>query len=198
VLGGAPESPQRRKRRDPSRVFVPAGQPLGTLLHDGYRWWLDFQSNNLERVPLAGGTRERLVEVHFGGPIAGDANAVYWGDTSLNTIEKWSPATGRVRLSDADPNGIVVADGTIYWTNGFIGGSVRSVRTDGTGHRTLLCGLQSRSAHRRGQLPSTPCAMAQYVPRSERGRAFSTLVHLLLRIDSCCECAWAWMVIYRV
>jgi hypothetical protein len=123
-------------------VFVAGGRPLGSLLHQGYYWWHDFQTSSLERIALAGGTRERLVEIHYGGPMAGDNEAVYWGDTSLNSIEKWSAADGRIKLSSGEPSFVAVADGTVYWTDGFIGGSLRSVRTDGSDDKQLLCGLR--------------------------------------------------------
>jgi hypothetical protein len=126
-----------------SEVFVPGAEPLGSLLHGGYYWFMDFVSSTLDRVPIAGGMRERLTEVHFGGPMAGDENGVYWGDTSLKTIEKWTPEDGRKRLSGADPNAVLVHEGTIYWGDGFNDGSVRSIRTDGTEPKTLLCGLFS-------------------------------------------------------
>ena len=127
-------------------ILVPGGSPLGTLVHDGYFWWLDFQSNQLERISLSGGTREHLTEVHFGGPMAADADAVYWGDTSLKTIEKWTPAGGRQMLAHADPDMVVVADGIIYWTDGFVTGSIRSIHTDGTGSKPLLCNLTAPGA----------------------------------------------------
>jgi hypothetical protein len=78
--------------------------------------------------------------------MAADADAVYWGDTSLKTLEKWTQAGGRQRLSGADPDDVIVADGIIYWTDGFINGSIRSIHTDGTGPKSLLCGLTSPGA----------------------------------------------------
>jgi hypothetical protein len=123
--------------------FVADGQPLGALLHQGYYYWLDFHTNSLERIGLRGGTRERLSEVGFGGAMAGDDDAVYWGDSSYRTVEKWSAETGRVRLASAEPNDVAVDGGTIYWTDGFIDGSVRSVRTDGTEPKTWLCDLRA-------------------------------------------------------
>lgn len=107
---------------------------------------VSFQTASLERVSLTGGSREQLAGVHFGGPMAAEGDTVFWGDTSLKTIEKWSEATGRVKLSGADPNDVVVADGVVYWTNGFITGSVGAVDADGTGRRSILCGLRNPGA----------------------------------------------------
>jgi hypothetical protein len=134
LSGGTPE------------VFVAGGGPIGSLVHQGYYWWHDFTTSNLERIALSGGTRERLTEIHHGGSMAGDNDAVYWGDDSLNTIEKWSAGSGRVRLASGNPNVVMVHEGTIYWTDGFIDGGVRSVRTDGTDAKGLLCGLMAPDA----------------------------------------------------
>jgi hypothetical protein len=130
----------------PRSLIVMAEYEWKAGVSHGYLWWLDFQSNQLERILLSGGTRERLTEVHFGGPMAADADAVYWGDTSLKTIEKWTPAGGGQVLTHADPDAVVVADGIIYWTDGFVTGSIRSIHTDGTGSKPLLCGLTAPSA----------------------------------------------------
>ena len=78
--------------------------------------------------------------------MAADADAVYWGDTSLKTIEKWTSAGGRQMLAHADPDAVVVADGIIYWTDGFVDGSIRSIHTDGTGSKPLLCNLSRPGA----------------------------------------------------
>lgn len=131
LSGGAPE------------VLVPGGHPLGSVLQGGFLYWLDFSSKSLERVPVAGGARERLTGVHHGGPMAADAAGVYWADTSLKAIEKWSQATGRVRLASADPGAFTLGDGVLYWGDGRINPSLRSINTDGTGASSILCRLNS-------------------------------------------------------
>jgi hypothetical protein len=127
----------------PPEVLVAGGSPLGSILHQGFYFWLDVSSRGLERLPVGGGTRERLTEVFFGGPMAAEGTTIFWGDTSLMTVEKWSQGGGRVKLTSGDPTSMVAADGVLYWLNGFINGSLRSVKADGTDAKTLLCGLDS-------------------------------------------------------
>lgn len=126
-------------------VFIPGAQPTGSLIHDGYFWWLDFQTKSLNRIGLEGGTPERLTDIHHGGTMAGEGDGVYWADSSFKAIEMWSPATGRAGLSSAEPQAnVAVADGTVYWADGpLFGGDVMSIHNDGTQRMGLLCGAEA-------------------------------------------------------
>lgn len=119
-------------------VFIQGASPLGAIIHDGFYWWLDFRTNSLERIPLGGGTRERLTQVHHGGAMEADANGVYWADRSLGAIEKWTPAGGRQVVTQTRASGLTLADGTLYFSDT---GTVQSVKTDGTGLTSILCNL---------------------------------------------------------
>jgi hypothetical protein len=111
------------------------------VLDRGSYWWLDFDASDLERVPIDGGTPEKVVDVFFGGPITADGDAIYWGDTSLKKIQSWDSTAGLRDLVDADPDALASADGVIYWLDGFIDGSLRSVTAQGQTAKSLLCGL---------------------------------------------------------
>ena len=133
----------------PAEMLVPDGVTLGAVLNGGFLYWTDEVTSRLERVPRAGGPREKLSEVFLGGPMVGDDDAVYWGD-HMKGLEKWSERTGRVSLAEGDPERLALSDGVLYWLDQhdrFRGGfaSVRSIKVDGTDPRWLLCGF--------GQLP---------------------------------------------
>lgn len=127
-------------------LLVSGGQPLGAVVHDGYYYWIDAVSDHLERVPAAGGAREPLTRVTFGGPMAASEGAIFWGDTVLSTIEKWTPDSGRVQLASAiDPLQLQVWEDTLYWSQGLLSGAVRSVGVDGEEPRDVLCRLRPRT-----------------------------------------------------
>lgn len=143
--------------RDPHDVFrapldggtqellLDGGEPLGAAVNDGYYYWIDAASDHLERIPVHGGERERLAPALFGGPMAAAGGVVVWGDSVLSTIEKWSPDTGRVNLAAAmDPLEIELVDGTVFWSQGLLSGSVRSIELSGDDPRDLLCRLRPR------------------------------------------------------
>jgi len=132
---------------DEPELLVAGAQPLGAVLHDGYYYWIDAISDQLERVPVSGGAREELARVLFGGPMAASAGAIFWGDTVLSTIEKWSPGSGRVQLAAAiDPLQLKVWENTLYWSQGLLAGAVRSVGVDGDDPRDVLCRLRPRTS----------------------------------------------------
>lgn len=126
-------------------LLVGGGRPLGAVVHDGYYYWIDANSDHLERVPVSGGARELLARVVFGGPMTASEGAIFWGDTVLSTIEKWTPGAGREQLASAiDPLQLQVWGGTLYWAQGLLSGSVRSVAVDSDGEsaRDVLCRLR--------------------------------------------------------
>jgi hypothetical protein len=130
-------------------LLVAGAQPLGAVLHAGYYYWIDAVSDHLERVALANGAREKLTPVLFGGPMAAREGAVFWGDTVLSSIEKWSPDTGRVQLAAAiDPLQLTIWDDTLFWSQGLLSGAVRSIGVDGDDPRDLLCRLRPRTSFR--------------------------------------------------
>jgi hypothetical protein len=138
-------------REDPAGIFklvltettpqelVSMASPLGMIVHDGYVYWLDFSTNSLERVPVNGGQRERLVDVHFGGPMAASAQGVFWADTSLNTVERWTEGmTTSHELWGAtspfnSPEYVSVVGDTVYWVLGFNCGELYTAKADGSG-----------------------------------------------------------------
>lgn len=133
LSGGGPE------------LLVSEAQPLGAVIHDEHYYWLDYSSDHLERIPVGGGTREELTPIFLGGPMAAADGAIYWGDTSLSTIEKWSFDDGPVRLARAiDPMQIQVIDDIVYWSQGLLGGKVRAIGVDGTNEQDVLCNIRSR------------------------------------------------------
>jgi hypothetical protein len=129
--------------------LVPGAEPLGMISHQGNLYWLDFNTEQLERVPVAGGARQKLAEVFFGGPMAAAGNAVYWADTSLNTVEKWEEgAQTTQKLATASspfdsPEYLAVEGSTVYWVLGFICGEVHQVQTDGSGAALYTQGTDS-------------------------------------------------------
>lgn len=130
-------------------LLVAGAQPLGAVLHAGYYYWIDAVSDHLERVALASGAREKLTPVLFGGPMAAREDTVFWGDTVLSSIEKWSPSTGRVQLAAAiDPLQLTIWDDTLFWSQGLLSGAVRSIGVDGDAPKDLLCRLRPRTSFR--------------------------------------------------
>jgi hypothetical protein len=125
------------------QVLVANQTTNGATIREGTFYWIGWPSSNLQRIPVAGGTPEVLTEVHHGGAVAADANGVYWGDSSLNAVERWSQSTGRVQLTRAEPNDIVVADGAIYWTErtAYSETAVARITTSGESKTYLLCGM---------------------------------------------------------
>jgi hypothetical protein len=108
------------------------------IVHDGYLYWLDFTTSYLERVPVTGGERERLVDVHFGGPMAASDQGVFWADTSLNTVERWTEgATASQKLWTGSffdsPEYVSVVGDTVYWVLGFNCGELYQAKVDGSG-----------------------------------------------------------------
>lgn len=59
-------------------VLVPGGRPTGMVVEGGYLYWTDFATNQLERIPVAGGTREALGKITFGGGMSAGFGATYW------------------------------------------------------------------------------------------------------------------------
>jgi hypothetical protein len=59
-------------------VLVPGGEPTGMAVDGGYLYWTDFVTSQLERVPVAGGTRDALGEITFGGTMSAGFGASYW------------------------------------------------------------------------------------------------------------------------
>ena len=135
LAGGTPE------------VLVSGGQPLSAVVHAGYYYWIDAASDQLERVPVGGGAREELARVLFGGPMAAGDGAIFWGDTTLSTIEKWSPDAGRTQLASAiDPLQLQVWADTLYWSQGLLSGTVRAVSVAGGEPRDVVCRLRPRTS----------------------------------------------------
>jgi hypothetical protein len=62
----------------PGMVLVPGGEPVGMVVDGGYLYWTDFQTDQLERVPVGGGAREALGAVGFGGVMSAGFGALYW------------------------------------------------------------------------------------------------------------------------
>jgi hypothetical protein len=70
--------------------LVPGGQPTGLVVEAGYLYWTDFQSGMLERVPVAGGPREPLATITFGGLMSAGFGAFYWAGPT-GQLYRWKP-----------------------------------------------------------------------------------------------------------
>jgi hypothetical protein len=112
-------------------------------------YWMDFNTNQLTRVPVTGGTPTALTEIFFGGPMAADGNTIYWYDTSYDGIEKWNPGDKQPTelrhfstFADDEPNDdIVVSNGYVYWSGGFGCVGMYRMKTDGTEGKLLAQGF---------------------------------------------------------
>ncbi len=146
-----------------SELFIDSLNINGMTLHAGYIWWLDFDTDRLTRVSLATAQREELGDIFFGGVMFGHGDAMYWGDSSNGALSKWTEESGVVRLSTGDPSALVADDDTLYWADGFIFGSVRSVSTTGGSSTTMqiLCGLSDP-----GPIYLTPDHVVVYASQS--------------------------------
>jgi hypothetical protein len=95
--------------------LVPMGQPTGLVVSDGYLYWTDFATDMLERVPVAGGTREPLAAVFFGGVMSAGFGAFYWvGPTG--ELSRWKPGGEEERLSSG--NRPFPVEGGAYFSDG--------------------------------------------------------------------------------
>ena len=128
--------------------LVPTGDPLGMISHQGALYWLDFDTSDLERVPGAGGTRERLAEVFFGGPMAADGSSIYWADTSGNSINRWTEGDTKTTILHQslsvfdDPQELTVAGDTVYFLEATFCSALRSVKIDGSNSAFIVQGFQ--------------------------------------------------------
>lgn len=79
--------------------------------------------------------------------MAASDGAIFWGDTVLSTIERWTADSGRVQLASAiDPLQLQVWNDTLYWSQGLLSGAVRSISVDGDDPRDVLCRLRPRTS----------------------------------------------------
>jgi hypothetical protein len=125
-----------------------AGVPNGMVLQADDVYWLDFATSYLERVPKTGGNTEQLIAIKSDGVMAADDQAIYWADGSMGGINRWqlgaSTATRVVDFDNSDnPNGLVVDGGTVYYSTGFLCGSVFKVSSDGRNKALLANGFHS-------------------------------------------------------
>lgn len=128
--------------------FAATANPLGMISHQGALYWLDFNTNYLERMPAAGGTRERLAEVFFGGPMAGAGTSIYWADTSDSSINRWTEGDKKLTVLHHsasvfdDPQELTVAGDTVYFLEATFCSALRKVKTDGSGFEFVVQGFQ--------------------------------------------------------
>ena len=116
------------------------------VVHGTSLYWLDGKSQRLARVPLAGGVQENLVPVFFGGPTVGDDSGIYWGDTSRENINQWKDgaamSTELAKGTQGDSPERLALDGNdVYWTAGFVCGTLNRVGKDGTGFQLVVGGF---------------------------------------------------------
>jgi hypothetical protein len=121
-------------------------QPNGMVLQANDLYWLDFNTDHLERTPAAGGQSEQLIEIFFGGMMAADSDAVYWADSSDESINRWAiGATSSTVLANLDlfddADGLLVDNGTVYYAKGFGCTQVFQVQSDGSSKALLAQGF---------------------------------------------------------
>lgn len=71
-------------------ALVPGGEPTGLVVEGGHLYWTDFQTGMLERVPVAGGAREPLTTVSFGGSMSAGFGGFYWAGPT-GQLYRWKP-----------------------------------------------------------------------------------------------------------
>lgn len=118
----------------------------GLVLIGSTLYWPDYSTNHIMSLPVAGGTATQHVPIFYGGDATGDEGAIYWADGSEGTVNRWKVAETTVEklystsnLSDR-PDQLTVANGTVYFTQGFVGASVWRM-VDGTPAEQLACGF---------------------------------------------------------
>ncbi|HEX2570449.1 MAG TPA: hypothetical protein VH877_12900 [Polyangia bacterium] len=111
-------------------------RPWGLALYGGYLYWTNSANEDpawrgaIYRVPVAGGTPEKLSSAHQPYGIAVDASGIYWADYAEGTINRigldGQPGpTGPVLWpNQAGPISLLRDGSTLYWAN-YTGGQVR-------------------------------------------------------------------------
>lgn len=127
--------------------LVPGAEPHGMITRGGFLYWIDRVTKKLERVPAAGGPREPLLTVHYGGPMAATDTAIFWIDTTAHSIEKWemgattSQVLTKTLVTFGDYQGLAVSGDTVFFAFGLGCGYVYSVKDDGTGEELFAPGV---------------------------------------------------------
>jgi hypothetical protein len=70
--------------------LVPGGEPTGFVAEGTHLYWTDFKTHMLERVPVAGGAREPLTAVSFGGLMSAGFGGFYWAGPT-GQLYRWKP-----------------------------------------------------------------------------------------------------------
>jgi hypothetical protein len=115
-------------------------------------YWADLSTMHVMFVPIAGGTPTQAAPILFDGEAASDGTAFYWADSTDGTLNRMPAGSTTARTLYTSPgfnNGpdhIAVSGGSAYFTEGFAGGSVWRVGTDGTGAEQLACGFMAPAA----------------------------------------------------
>lgn len=66
--------------------------------HGGYLYWLDRDTEQLERVPVGGGPREPLIAINGGGAMTATDAAIYWIDAAANTVVRWEMGATKTQV----------------------------------------------------------------------------------------------------
>jgi len=101
-------------------------------------------SGGVKRVRLGGGTTETLLSMHAYFPdMAVDATGIFLPEYDSGALLKLPLDGGTadvIASGQPSPNGIAIAGGNIYWTNGVAAGTVMTVPLGGGTARTLASG----------------------------------------------------------
>jgi hypothetical protein len=123
-------------------TLVPDAGPTGMVLQGTYLYWNDSSTEEMKRIPVAGGTAESVAQILWGGAMAADDLNIYWNDDSDGVVMRWPLAGGTQNpttlwqstdMVDWPPGVIAVAAGWVYFHSGDECNSIVRINRDGTG-----------------------------------------------------------------
>ncbi len=141
-------------RSDPrgTRVLATSPEPRGLAISEGFVYWLDHADATLRRVPVDGGSAERLAADLTGAydGLQVHAGVAYWCTNGLGVVEKL-PLDGGTRVvlasGQQSPVALAVSEQGLAWTtaglNGRGGGTLTSLSFDGGVPAVLARGLST-------------------------------------------------------
>ncbi|MGE0325979.1 MAG: hypothetical protein AB7S68_26865 [Polyangiaceae bacterium] len=119
---GIPGSVMRANKDGSDTVELSsAGFPVSILLSDGYLYWGDAGTNEIRRLPVAGGASELVTDAAYRPEfIIADATDIYWTGGTEGNVSR-APKTGGTAIELAsgqtDAKGIVLVGDNVYWAD---------------------------------------------------------------------------------